>query len=297
MAVSGGPDSMAMLLLADAAGFDCHVATVNHGLRAEAVNECRLVEDLCGKLDVPCTIININLAKGNVQQEARRARYSTLAQWATRERLELILTAHHADDQAETLLMRLNRGSGLAGLAGVRERRLIEGTDIELARPLLGFRRSELQAVIDGAGVAVADDPSNRDRVFDRVRLRQGLERSDWIDVDGLARSASLIEESWSMVEGLAAEDVTLHTKRHGEAFAYDPFAASGVARVPVWIEVVRMIAGDLGVTLVRGDAAKIVAALQDARKVNVGGVSAEVIEEDGTNLWLLKRETPRRNA
>ncbi|MDP4574360.1 tRNA lysidine(34) synthetase TilS [Qipengyuania sp. G39] len=297
MAVSGGSDSMAMLLLAHAAGLQCLVATVNHGLRAEAASECLLVEELCGELGVPCTVIDIMLAKGNVQQEARRARYEALAKWAMRERLELILTAHHADDQAETLLMRLNRGSGLAGLAGVRERRLIEGTDIELARPLLGFRRNELWAVIDGTGIAVADDPSNRDTAYDRVRVRQHLERSDWIDVDGLARSASLIEESWSMVEGLAAEDVTLHTKRHGEAFAYDPFAASGVARVPVWIEVVRMIAGDLGVTLVRGDAAKIVAALQDARKVNVGGLSAEVIEDQGAKIWSFRREPPRRTG
>lgn len=286
-----------MLMLANAADFDCRVATVNHGLRAEAASECRLVEDLCGELGVPCTVIDIMLAEGNVQQEARRARYTALAQWATRERLELILTAHHADDQAETLLMRLNRGSGLAGLAGVRERRLIEGTDIELARPLLGFRRNELWAVIDGAGIPVADDPSNRDAAYDRVRLRQNLERSDWIDVDGLARSASLIEEIWSMVEGLAAEDVTLHAKRHGEAFAYDPFAASGVARVPVWIEVARMMAEDLGVTLARGDAAKIVAALQDARKVNVGGVSAEVIEDQGAKSWSFRREPLRRTG
>ena len=286
-----------MLVLADAAGFDCHVVTVNHGLRAEAVNECRLVEHLCGEIGVPCTVIDIMLAKGNVQQEARRARYEALAKWAMRERLETILTAHHADDQAETLLMRLNRGSGLAGLAGVRERRMIEGTPIEVTRPLLGFRRGELQAVIDGAGVAVVNDPSNRDTAYDRVRLRQGLERSDWIDVGGVARSARLIEESWSMVEGLAAEDVTLHTKRHGEAFAYDPFAASKILRAPVWIEVVRMIAGDLGVALARADAAKIVTALQDARKVNVGGLSAEVIEDQGAKIWSFRREPPRRTG
>ena len=284
-----------MLLLALAAGFHCHIATVNHSLRAEAADECRLVENLCGELDVPCTVIDIMLAKGNVQQEARRARYEALATWAMRERLETILTAHHADDQAETLLMRLNRGSGLAGLAGVRERRMIEGTPIEVTRPLLGFRRSELQGVIDGAGVAVADDPSNRDRAYDRVRMRQKLERSDLIDVDGLARSASLIDESWLMVKGLAGEDVTLHAKRLGEAFAYNPFAASGVARVPIWIEVIRMIGGDLGVTLARGDAAKIVAALQDARKVNVGGLSAEIVEDQGAKIWSFRREPPRR--
>lgn len=286
-----------MLLLAHAAGFDCHVATVNHGLRAEAADECRLVENLCRKLDISCTIIDTMLAKGNVQQEARQARYTALADWATREGIRTILTAHHADDQAETLLMRLNRGSGLSGLVGVRERRQIDATGIEVARPLLGFRRSELQTVIDGAGVVVADDPSNRDTAYDRVRARQNLERSDWIDVAGVARSANLIEESWSMVESLAAEDFTLHAKAYGEAFAYDPFAASGVERVPVWIEVVRMIAGDLGVTLARGDAAKIVAALQDARKVNVGRVSAEAIEKEGANYWSFRREPPRRTG
>ena len=286
-----------MLLLAHAAGFHCHIATVNHGLRAEAADECRLVENLCGELDVPCTVIDIMLAKGNVQQEARRARYAALADWAAREGIRTILTAHHADDQAETLLMRLNRGSGLAGLAGVRERRFIDGTNIEVARPLLEFRRSELQAVIDGASVAVADDPSNRDTAYDRVRVRQNLERSDCIDVDGLARSASLIEESWSMVEGLAAEEVTLHAERDGDAFAYDPFAASGIERVPVWIEVVCIIAGDLGVALVRGDAAKIVVALADLRKVNVGGISAEAVEDHGARCWSFRREPPRRTG
>lgn len=286
-----------MLLLAHAAGFDCHVSTVNHGLRAEAASECLLVEDLCSELDVPCTVIDIMLAKGNRQQEGRRARYDALAKWATREGIGMILTAHHADDQAETLLMRLNRGSGLGGLAGVRERRPIGGTDIEVARPLLAFRRSELHAVIDGAGVAVADDPSNRDTAYDRVRLRQNLERSDWIDVAGVARSASLMEKSWSMVEGLAAEDVTEHAERRGEAFTYDPFAASGVERVPVWIEVVRKIAGDLGITLDRSDAAKIVAALTDTRKVNVGGISAEAIEDHGANYWSFRREPPRRTG
>ena len=286
-----------MLLLAHASGFDCHVATVNHGLRAEAVRECRLVEDLCGELDEPCTVIDIMLAKGNVQQEARRARYAALAEWAAREGIGTILTAHHADDQAETLLMRLNRGSGLSGLAGVRERRQIDATAIEVARPLLGFRRSELQAVIDGAGVAVADDPSNRDTAYDRVRLRQNLERSDWIEVAGVAQSASLIEESWSMVEGLAAEDVTEHAERRGDTITYDPIAASKIGRMPVWIEVVRTIAGDLGVTLVRGDSAKIVAAMQDARKVNIGGVSAEVIEDQGRKIWSFRREPPRRTG
>ena len=99
------------------------------------------------------------------------------------------------------------------------------------------------------------------------------------------------------MVEGLASEDVSLHAERRDDAFVYDPFAASGIERVPVWIEVVRMIAADLGVILGRSDAAKLVAALANLRKVNVSGVSAVIIKEDGTNLWLLKREVPRRSA
>ncbi|MBO0750444.1 MAG: tRNA lysidine(34) synthetase TilS, partial [Porphyrobacter sp.] len=133
LAVSGGPDSLALLLLAHATlPGQFAVATVNHGLRPEAAAECAMVERVCAARGIPCTILQVKLAAGNIQAEARATRYAALGEWAQREGLAGLATAHHADDQAETLLMRLNRASGLGGLAGVRSRGVVPGTELPL---------------------------------------------------------------------------------------------------------------------------------------------------------------------
>ncbi len=101
LAVSGGPDSLAMLELAHAAiPRRFAVATVNHGLRPEAAAECAMVERICAERGVPCTVLDIRTGSGNVQAAAREARYGALAKWAEREGLAALATAHHADDQA-----------------------------------------------------------------------------------------------------------------------------------------------------------------------------------------------------
>ena len=92
--------------------------------------------------------------------------------------------------------MRLNRGSGLAGLAGIRSSTMIEGCPVPVIRPLLQFRREELRAILRGTGTPFADDPSNRDESFERVRIRRELEKADWIDPLALARSAAHLEET-----------------------------------------------------------------------------------------------------
>ena len=199
LAVSGGPDSMALLLLAAAARPGAvEAATVDHRLRPESAAEAVMVAEVCARLGVPHETLEVEVqSAGNLQAAARAARYAALGGWMQARQFHAIATAHHLDDQAETLLMRLNRGSGVPGLAGVRARGELPAEDGGLlVRPVLGWRRAELQAVCDAAGVRAAEDPSNRDQRFDRVRLRQALAASDFLDPEAIAGSAAHLAEA-----------------------------------------------------------------------------------------------------
>jgi tRNA(Ile)-lysidine synthase len=209
VAVSGGPDSLALLLLAHAAFPErVKAATVDHGLRAESAAEAEAVAALCREIGVPHRILTAVVEKAGegLQAAARAARYAALAAWMDEEDLRLLLTAHHCDDQAETLLMRLNRGSGVAGLAGVRAEGAVPGTSgrLRLCRPLLGWRRSELQALVAAAGVAAALDPGNQDEKFDRARFRRQLSEAQWLDPAALARSAAFLAEAEAALDWTA---------------------------------------------------------------------------------------------
>lgn len=211
VAVSGGPDSLALLLLAHAAyPGRVRAATVDHGLRPDSAAEAEAVAHVCAELSVPHSILptRVERAGEGLQAAARAARYAALAGWMTAEALGLLLTAHHADDQAETLLMRLNRGSGVAGLAGVRATGPVPGSGgkLRLCRPLLGWRRSELEAVVAGAGIEPARDPSNSDETFDRARLRRQMSEAPWLDSAALARSAALLAEAEAALEWTVAQ-------------------------------------------------------------------------------------------
>jgi len=116
--------------------------------------------------------------------------------------LGALLTAHHLDDQAETMLMRLNRGSGVRGLAGMRQHSPLPGDPEQLLlRPLLGWRRSELEEICATAAVQPAIDPSNDDSKFERVRVRRSLAGADWLDQQGIARSASHCADADDAIE------------------------------------------------------------------------------------------------
>jgi tRNA(Ile)-lysidine synthase len=201
IAVSGGPDSLALLLLAHAA-FPGRVAaaTVDHGLRAGSGKEVCFVADLCATLAVPhvTLTVEVDTRPASLQQSARHARYHALAGWMRQQGMTLIATAHHLDDQAETLLMRLLRGAGVAGLAGVRARAPLPapGSDLQVVRPLLGWRKSELVALVASAGITPVDDASNRDPRFDRTLARARLAAEQWIDPIALARSAAAMADA-----------------------------------------------------------------------------------------------------
>lgn len=211
LAVSGGSDSMAMLLLA-AAAFPGQVlaATVDHGLRAEAAAEAELVAALCHRLNVPhATLAPPGPITGSsIQKQARLARYAALEAWMAEQDVRVLLTAHHADDQAETLLMRLNRASGTTGLSGIRAVR--ESGNALILRPLLRWRRRELREVAQAAGIEWVEDPSNADARYDRTRYRAFLAGQSLLSAGALAAAAAHIEETDAaldtLVEGIAAE-------------------------------------------------------------------------------------------
>lgn len=211
VAVSGGPDSMAMLTLAaDAFGGQVMAATVDHRLRAEAASEAAMVSAHCASIGIPhATLAPANpIAGASIQAQARTSRYALLADHARTCGARVILTAHHVDDQAETFLMRAARGSGLAGLAGIRARTEISG--ITVLRPLLDWRRAELRAIVRRAEVPFVDDPSNHDERHDRTRFRRLLGENEWLDPPHLARSAATLAETdadvRAIVEWLWAE-------------------------------------------------------------------------------------------
>jgi len=196
LAVSGGPDSMALLVLAHAA-FPGAVtaATVDHRLRPENADEARMVADYCASLGIAhATLASPDAIEGaSIQAQARAMRYALLSDWAEARGAVALLTAHHADDQAETFLMRAARGSGLAGLAGVRAARM-EGA-VLLLRPLLEWRRAELRAIVRRAEAPFIDDPANQDPRHDRTRFRRLIEANEWLDPPNLARAAAHLAE------------------------------------------------------------------------------------------------------
>ena len=227
IAVSGGPDSLALLFLAALASPGrIEAATVDHALREGSRAEAEQVATLCAARNIPHAILTARWTvppAGNIQARARTERYALLGEWARERRLAAVATAHHADDQAETLLMRLARGSGVAGLAATRPRRpLADGVD--LIRPLLGWRRAGLAAIVAEAGVASVDDPSNRDSRHDRSRMRDVLASADWADPLRLASSAAHLRDADEALDWALAPLLGDRLTERDDGIEIDPF-------------------------------------------------------------------------
>ena len=253
LAVSGGGDSMAMLTLAHNWthhwGVRLWVVTVDHGLRPEAAEEAEMVARECAVLGHPHATLRWHWdGTGNLQDAARRARLSLINRW--RGRIAHVLMAHTLDDQAETFLLRLRRGSGAEGLAamqpvrradpsgpvaelpdktlsGARPPRGDGDTPLAIIRPCLGMRRAELRHYLRTLKGQWVDDPSNDDPGYDRVRMRQliaRLEREGALAAPVLARTAyrmaratvALRERAAQVYDGLCPAP-ELAEKRPGE--------------------------------------------------------------------------------
>lgn len=200
VAVSGGSDSMALLHLAaswgQARGIRIEAATVDHRLRPESTAEAGAVARAAAALGIAHQVLvwdHDGAVSGNLMDAARRARLRLLAGWAGARGIGAVALGHTQDDQAETLLMRLARGAGLDGLSGMAETRRQGG--ILWLRPLLGLRRESLRDWLRGQGVTWADDPSNDDPVYERVRVRRAIAALG-LPVPALARSAAHLAEA-----------------------------------------------------------------------------------------------------
>jgi tRNA(Ile)-lysidine synthase len=291
IAVSGGPDSLALLLLANAARpSGIEAATVDHGLRAESADEAATVADICGKLGVSHRTLLADWPEppqANVQATARAMRYRLLNEWAIERGLSAIATAHHADDQAETLLMRLLRGSGVGGLGGTRAKRALS-EEILLVRPLLGWRKAELEALVREAGLSPVDDPSNRDLKHDRSRIRQLLGTSDWLDPARLAASASAIRDADEAIDWALAPLIESRIRRDGGTLVVEP------SDLPRELKRRLLLAAfaELAVPPPRGpDLMRAIEALEAGETASLSGLKLQ-----GGATWRLSPAPPRRD-
>ena len=209
LAVSGGPDSIAMMWLAARwrralkRGPQLVAVTVDHGLRSEAAREAREVKYLAKTLDLPHRTLRWSGAKPKtgLPAAARDARYRLLAKAARASGATHVLTAHTQDDQAETLLMRMSRGSGIAGLAAMARQSQREG--VVLARPLLHIPKARLLATLEKAKIGFADDPTNRDSTFTRPRFRAIMPAlaAEGFDARNLTRLAARLARANAALE------------------------------------------------------------------------------------------------
>jgi tRNA(Ile)-lysidine synthase len=214
LAVSGGGDSVALLCLAVDAGLPVAAVTVDHGLRPEAAAEAAWVAALCRDLGVPHDILRWQGwdGAGNLQDQARRARLSLIADWAKGRGIGFVALGHTQDDQAETVLMRLARSAGVDGLSAMAARRAHLG--VVWLRPLLGVSRAALRDDLRSRGQGWIDDPSNDALRFDRVKARHVLAALGPLGVDAgvlagvAARMAeareALAEETLAAAQALA---------------------------------------------------------------------------------------------
>jgi tRNA(Ile)-lysidine synthase len=286
VAVSGGPDSLALLLLAQAAlPGKVQAATVDHGLRAESADEAAMVARVCARLGVPHVVLAARMTgSANIQAAARERRYALLEDWAKAAGLACLLTAHHLDDQAETLLMRLQRGSGLAGLAGIRA---VRESSVRIIRPLLGWRRAELARIAEEAGLEPARDPSNQDERFDRARLRRRLAEADWIDPVPLARSAAALAEAEEAMAWTARRLWEERVAAEGQGFSLDPEGLPPELRRRLVLAVLAAIGGPAP----RGEeVARLIAALQAGDVATLAGSKCS-----GGARWRFAPAPPRR--
>ncbi|ADH63504.1 tRNA(Ile)-lysidine synthetase [Allomeiothermus silvanus DSM 9946] len=288
-AVSGGGDSVALLYLLKALGFEAIVAHFDHALRPSSAEEAVWVQHLAEALGYPCEVTRVEVQrvaqrkKRNLEATARELRYAFLSRVAKKYRTEAILTAHTQDDQAETVLLQLVRGTGRA--TGIRKR---QG---RVVRPLLGFTRAELRGYLRAKGASWLEDPTNQDPALDRNYLRHEvlprLEVRFRGAVGSLARFAEVRQAEDPLLEEGAAQRLLPDRRWPVPAYRAIPLerAAPGLRR-----RAIRQILERLGIHPEYRLIADVETALEGQPRTLPGGV---VVRRKGGTLFFLTAEAP----
>jgi tRNA(Ile)-lysidine synthase len=283
--VSGGPDSLALLVLAQQVLPGRLVAaTVDHQLRTESADEAQIVAEICRNLGIPHFILTPDEEiSGNLQSSARAARYALLERAADTQNCQHIATAHHADDQLETLLMRLARGSGVDGLSGIRAR------NGRVVRPLLEFIKAELIDICSSAGIEWLNDPSNANIDFDRVAMRNWLASTQHpFQASRTLRTASALADAsdalvW-MTDTLAAQRIA----QENDVIICTAGDLPSELKRRLLIRCLRTIDVNLAP---RGDAIdRLLTELENARTAMIGNIKCV-----GGAEWRFSKAPPRR--
>jgi len=305
VAVSGGPDSTALLVMAAewaARGGTRRLAaaTVDHGLRPESAAEAASVAALASRLGVNhATLVWAGVKPATrLMERAREARYRLLVDHARGLQAEAIVTAHHADDQAETVLFRLLRGSGLQGLSGIEAMSVRDG--VTIARPLLGVPKRALIAFCRARSVSFVQDPTNDRPAYARTRLKPLLAAlaEEGLDADGFARFARRMGAADEALERMSAE---LDARLGAGPIDARPLAAAPIALVQrVLLRRIAAAGGRdesrIGLEKIEALAIRLKDALANRRPMaaNVGGA---IVRLTAKGMLSFGPEPPRRQS
>ena len=268
--------------------------TVDHGLRAAGTDEAAAVAHHAARLGVPHATLAWAGPKpsANLQAAARDARYLLMRDWCAAHGVAWLATAHHRDDAAETLLLRLARGSGTGGLGGIRPRRDL-GRGVTLLRPLLKASKADLAAVVAAAGWTAADDPSNRAGRYDRTRARALLADTPWLDPARLAASAAHLADAEAALAWTAGAAWRGRAEVTAGGIIVD---AAGLPHDLARRLLLRAVATLVPAAVPRGDAVeRVLRRLAIGSAATLGGVAVRPVVRHGAPLWRFTPAAPRR--
>jgi tRNA(Ile)-lysidine synthase len=309
-AVSGGPDSIALMHLlahwsAERSGPALIVATVDHGLRPESADEAAFVAREAAALGLPHRTLAWTGEKPRtrLQEAAREARYRLLVESARQEGASHLATAHTLDDQAETVMMRIARGSGLTGLAGMRAERDLDG--IRHVRPLLSCPKAALVGLCEREGWPFVTDPSNRNERFARVRWRRLLPAlaAEGLTAGRLARLAQRAARAEAALGVKASEALVLAAAtRDGEGVVLDA-RRLGEEPFEIALRMLSQALGKAGLSLDSSRLHRLEACTQHLREALRAGealrvtVAGALVRLDRTGRLAIRPEPPRRRG